>query len=500
MFIYVEQIALQWDSGPQVYTVSEFTESLREVLDREFGTLWISGEISGCKVAASGHFYFTLKDAQAQLKAVCFKGTARYLKFKPRDGVAVIARGRLDVYPGRGDYQLIVDALEPQGYGALQFAFEQLKKKLAMEGLFDAARKRALPKFPTRIGLVTSPTGAVIQDMLNILARRFPGLHIRLYPAQVQGEGSVEAVCRAIEYFSRSGWAQVVIVARGGGSLEDLWTFNEERVARAIADSSVPVISAIGHETDFTIADFVADLRAPTPSAAAEMVICTREELLDGLAGSERKLAQAVRYRIVQLARRLHASGVDRVVTVLQRAMGRRAQAVDELDYRLRDAVRAAVGDRKRRLEETGAERASTVLHRTIARHGQRIDELEYRLREAMRTALARRGRLLEALVSRHRRLDVRLRFAQARRRLENAERAAVEHIRRVLWRSGSRLSPVAAHLSSLSPLKVLDRGYALVRTSEGKLVKSPADAPMGTDVEIRLAEGNVGARVTRSG
>ena len=450
----MEQIALQWDSGPQVYTVSEFTETLRQLLDEEFGTLWISGEISGSKLAASGHYYFTLKDAEAQLKAVCFKGTARYLKFKPRDGVAVIARGRLDVYPGRGDYQLIVDALEPQGYGALQFAFEQLKKKLAMEGLFDAARKRPLPKLPARIGLVTSPSGAVIQDMLNILGRRFPGLHIRLYPATVQGEGSVEAVCRGIDYFSRSGWAQVVIVARGGGSLEDLWTFNEEAVARAIHACSVPVISAIGHETDFTIADFVADLRAPTPSAAAEMAICTRDELLERIAVCERKLAHSARFRITQAARRLHESGVERAMAVLQRGMGRRAQRLDELDYRLRDAMRAGI---------------------------------------------ARRKRALETAVARHARQDVRLRFAQTRHRLETAQRALVESARRLVMRAGGRLAPIAAHLTQLSPLRILDRGYALVRTADGRLVKSPVDAPLGTHVEIRLADGGVSARVTRS-
>ncbi len=448
----MEQIALQWDSGPQVFTVSEFTETLRAMLDREFGTLWISGEISGCKLAASGHFYFTLKDSEAQLKAVCFKGTARFLKFKPRDGIAVIARGRLDVYPGRGDYQLIVDALEPQGYGALQFAFEQLKKKLALEGLFEPSRKRPLPKLPERIGLVTSPSGAVIQDMLNILARRFPGLHIRLYPAQVQGEGSVEAVCRGIEYFSRSGWAQVVIVARGGGSLEDLWTFNEEGVARAICESSVPVIAAIGHETDFTIADFVADLRAPTPSAAAELVICTREQLLDQVTACERKLTQAARYRIVQCARLLHQSGVDRALNVLNRAMGRRAQRVDELDYGLRDRMRAAIEQRKRRLE---------------------------------------------SLEARHRRQDVRVRFTQARHRLETSERALLESVRTRLWKAGSRLFPLTAQITQLSPLKILDRGYALVQTDEGRLVKSPVDAPPGTDVRIRLAEGSLAAKIT---
>jgi exodeoxyribonuclease VII large subunit len=450
----VEQIALEWEAGPQVLTVSEFTEALRELIDRHFGLLSISGEISGCKVAASGHYYFTLKDEQAQLKAVCFKGTARYLKFKPRDGVAVVARGRLDVYPGRGDYQLIVETLEPQGYGALQFAFEQLKKKLAMEGLFEASRKRALPKLPMRIGLVTSPTGAVIQDMLNILLRRFPGLHIRLYPAQVQGEGSVEAVCRAIEYFSRTQWAQVVIVARGGGSLEDLWTFNEESVARAIAASAVPIISAVGHETDFTIADFVADLRAPTPSAAAELVICTREQLFEQIEGCRRKLLQAARYKIAQSARRLHALGVDRATTVLHRAVGRRAQRVDELDYQARDRIRAVLADRKRRLQE---------------------------------------------LESRLRRQDVQLRFAQARYRLESVEKAMLQSVQLRLSRARNRLSPVVAHLTQLSPLKILDRGYALVLTGEGLLVKSPADAPVGADLNIRLARGRIGARVTAS-
>ncbi len=448
----MEQIALQWEAGPRVFTVSEFTDALREVVDREFGSLWISGEISGCKVAASGHYYFTLKDDLAQIKAVCFRGTARYLRFKPKDGVAVIARGRLDVYPGRGEYQLIVETLEPRGYGALQFAFEQLKKKLTMEGLFEASRKRPLPKLPQRIGLVTSPAGAVVQDMLNVLLRRFPGLHIRLYPALVQGEGSIEAVCRGVEYFSRTGWAQVVIVARGGGSLEDLWTFNEERVARAIASCAVPVISAIGHETDFTIADFVADLRAPTPSAAAELVICTREQLIEQIVGCQRKLLQGARYAMVQSSRRLHALGVDRATNVLHRAIGRRAQRVDEFDYAMRDRMRKAVEERKRRLRD-----------------------LETRLR----------------------RQDVQLRFAQARHRLETADNAMTQAIRMALSKAEGRHVRVAAHLTQLSPLKILDRGYALVQTETGELVKSPAGAPVGTDVRIRLARGAIGARVT---
>src|ERR1700719_126834 len=288
----MEQMALAWGPARKTFTVTELSARIRDLLGSEFDDVWVAGEISGSKMAASGHCYFTLKDQEAQVRCVCFRTSLRYLKFKPQDGIAVLARDRIDVYEARGEYQLQVELLEPQGHGALQFAFEQLKKKLSTEGLFDAARKRAIPRLPRRIGIVTSPSGAVIRDITQILSRRFPGLHIRLYPATVQGEGSIEAVLRALEYFSGSGWPDVVILARGGGSLEDLWTFNEEPVARAIVASSVPVISAIGHETDFTIADFVADLRAPTPSAAAEMVIRTRDQLFDQLDVFDHKLLQ----------------------------------------------------------------------------------------------------------------------------------------------------------------------------------------------------------------
>src|SRR6202140_4623706 len=289
----MEQMALAWGPTRKTFTVAELSARIRDLLGSEFDDVWVAGEISGCKMATSGHCYFTLKDQEAQVRCVCFRTSLRYLKFKPQDGVAVLARGRIDVYEARGEYQLLVEALEPQGHGALQFAFEQLKKKLAAEGLFEAGRKREIPRLPRRIGIVTSPTGAVIGDITQILSRRFPGLHIRLYPALVQGEGSVEAVVRGLEYFSSSKWPDVVIVARGGGSLEDLWTFNEEAVARAIAACSVPVISAVGHATDYTIADFVADLRAPTPSAAAEMVVCTRDELFDRIAAARAKAVQA---------------------------------------------------------------------------------------------------------------------------------------------------------------------------------------------------------------
>jgi exodeoxyribonuclease VII large subunit len=444
----MEQIVLSWAPEPQVYSVSELTQGMRVVLSDHFTDIWVAGEISGTRLPASGHYYFTLKDESAQLRCVCYKMTARYLKFKPQDGVAVLARGRVDVYDARGEVQLVVEAIEPQGHGALQLAFEQLKKKLAAEGLFDAARKRALPVMPERIGIVTSPTGAVIRDILQVLDRRFAGRHVRIYPAQVQGEGAAEQVSEGLEYFSRSGWAEVVIVARGGGSLEDLWTFNEERVARAIAACSVPVISAVGHETDFTIADFVADLRAPTPSAAAELVICTRQSLDERIEAAEIKLRQSMRLSFALLGRRLHALAVDQ--TTLHRAIGKRMQRVDELDYRLRDRFRASLDQRRRALNLATA-----------------------RLRQ----------------------LDVRLSFAQVRRRVEACEAFVTQSMKLRLSRSRGLLSPLEAHLGQLSPLKVLDRGYAIVER-DGKIVKATLDAPAHSEVKIRLAQGELRARV----
>ena len=385
----MEQIALDWTPEPHYFSVSELATALRGVFTEYFRDIWVAGEISGVKLYPSGHYYFTLKDEDAQMRCVCFKTAARYLKFKPQDGVAVLARARVDLYDARGDLQLVVEAIEPQGHGALQLAFEQLKKKLEAEGLFAAGRKRALPALPERIGIVTSPTGAVIQDMLQVLERRCPGRHIRLYPAQVQGEGAAEQVAEGIDYFSASGWAEVVIVARGGGSLEDLWTFNEERVARAIAACSVPVISAVGHETDFTIADFVADMRAPTPSAAAEIVIATRESLVERLNAADHKLLQSVRLKIALLARALHNVAIDRA-----------------------------------------------RLHRAIGRQMQRVDELDYGLRELWRVSLAGRRRTLEGVSARLSQMDVRLQFAAARRRLEASDAALTQSMRLLLSRA----------------------------------------------------------------
>ena len=448
----MEQFALEFAPQRRVYEVSEINGAIRDLLYREFHDIWVAGEISGAKLAPSGHYYFTLKELDSQLRCVMFRSAHRYLKFKPQDGLAVLARGHIDVYEARGDYQLQVEFLEPQGHGALQLAFEQLKKKLAAEGLFEPARKKPLPRYPRRIGIVTSPRGAAIQDMLNILARRFPGLHIRIYPAQVQGEGSIEEVCRGIQYFSRSGWAEVVIAGRGGGSLEDLWTFNEEAVARVIAACKIPVVSAVGHETDFTIADFVADLRAPTPSAAAEMVICTRQELLDRIGGQRGKLLQAARYGVAMAQRRLHQQGIDRATTLLHRSIGRRLQRIDELDYRSRDRIRAL---------------------------------------------LEARRRSLRALESRLRYFDLRPRLASDRRRLDAAAAAATQTIRLQLARRRSRLESLSGELSQLSPLKILERGYAIVTTEDGRIVKRSVDAPEGTRLRILLAEGRLAATVS---
>jgi exodeoxyribonuclease VII large subunit len=447
----MEQLALSWEPVRRAFTVSELTGELRGLLNEHFTDIWVSGEISGTKLPSSGHYYFTLKDEEAQLRCVCYRMTARYMKFKPQDGVAVLARGRLDVYDARGEVQMIVESLEPLGSGVLQFAFEQLKQKLAAEGWFDPSRKRALPPLPERIGIVTSPSGAVIRDILQILERRCPGRHIRIYPAQVQGEGAAIQIAAGIDHFSRSGWPEVVIVARGGGSLADLWAFNEETVARALVASTVPVISAVGHETDFTIADFVADLRAPTPSAAAEMVISSRQSLVDRTDAAQAKLRQGMRLTLSRAQTRFHRVEFD-----------------------------------------------PARLHRNLGRRMQRLDERDYRLRDGVRAALERRKRVCQSITARLVRLDVRLQVAEARRRLEGCDTKLRQTMRVMLSHARAGLAPLEAHLIQLSPLKILERGYAIVER-EGKLVKSPIDAPVGSDLRVRLARGELGAKVTGS-
>ncbi len=447
----MEQISFRLEPERRVYSVAQLNASIRGVLNKSFDEIWVSGEISGLKIAPSGHAYFSLKDAQAQVRAVCFRGSLRFLKFKPQDGIAVLARGKVDVFEPRGEYQFLVEWLEPKGLGALQLAFEQLKKKLEAEGLFDGARKRPLPRFPQRIGLVTSPAGAVIRDMIQVLSRRWPGIHIRLFPALVQGQGAIEEVTAGLEYFGRGGWADLIIVGRGGGSLEDLWTFNEESVARAIANSAIPVISAVGHETDFTIADFVADLRAPTPSAAAELAVPNRDDLLDQLAQRAQRLERGIHLVIARRQSRVHQLGVDR---------------------------------------------ATGTLHRRLDRSGQRVDDLESRARDVLRRQFAAQRRRVEQLDARLRRQDLRLRLAGARRRLTAASQRAEQLITARLQSEHRRLAPLAAGLAQLSPLRVLDRGYAIVESSEGHVVVDATQVASGDSIGVRLAKGRLRATV----
>jgi exodeoxyribonuclease VII large subunit len=441
-------------AAPEVYSVASLTGEIHRLLSRNFDGIKVAGEISGWKVWTSGHAYFTLKDQQAQIRCVLFRNNLRYLRFKPQDGVAVIARGSVEVRAERGEYQFVVSGLEPQGLGRLYELFEQLKEKLRAEGLFDESIKRALPAYPRRIGIVTSPKGAVIRDMLTVLGRRWPGLHIRLYPTPVQGSGSVEGIVAGLRWFSDSGWPEVVIVGRGGGSLEDLWSFNDERVARAIASSSVPVVSAVGHETDFTIADFAADLRAPTPSAAAELVVPERDEILLRIEHARQRVSRALHFRLSQLARRLEQRGIERSRRLLELRINRAQQRTDELDYALR-----------------------TRLTRTLHLRRQRLQQLDARLRAR----------------------DLRVRLAQAGERLRAASRALTEALRRRVDAARREHGPLASRLEALSPLRVLERGYSIVQTEDGRIVKRAADAPAGTQIRVRMHEGRLDAEVRAS-
>ena len=450
----MEQIALSFVPERRIYSLRELSDGIRSALERGFGNIWVAGEISGTKLVPSGHCYFTLKDSEAQIKCVCWKLSYWRLKFKPKDGVQVVVRGRVDIYEQRSEYQFVVEMIEPQGHGVLQLAFDELKRKLMAEGLFDVARKRPLPQFPARIGIVSSSNGAVIRDFIEILSRRFPGIHIRLFPARVQGPGSIEDVCRGIDHLGQSGWAEIVVVARGGGSLEDLWTFNEEAVARAIWECPVPVVSAIGHETDITIADFVADLRAPTPSAAAEMIVCTKQEILDRIETCRTHAVRAVRYRIAVLVRRLHEQAIDRAHSVLHRNISRRLQRVDELEERLRTGARNQIALRERRRRDLESRLRQFDLRPRLRRAGERLNIASYRVQSLMRTQLHQRRQRFETL---------------------------------------------AAKLEQLNPRLVLSRGYAIVLNESSGVVREAAEAPVGSEVKILLEKDTLTARVTGS-
>jgi exodeoxyribonuclease VII large subunit len=437
-----------------VCTVSELAMRIKAQLEDHFPAVWVEGEISNLRTPSSGHAYFTLKDDAAQLRCVLFRGRGRRVAFQPEDGMQVLAFGGLDVYLARGEYQLVVELLEPKGVGALQLAFEQLKRKLAAEGLFEEARKRPLPPFPRTIGIVTSPTGAAIRDMLHVIDRRFADLRILITPVRVQGEEAPGEIVRALRDLESVEDLDVVIVGRGGGSIEDLWAFNDERVARAIAGCRVPVISAVGHETDFTIADFVADLRAPTPSAAAELVVQEKLQVARALVSLYESLKQAMADRLERERERVEALGKRRVLTDAARALRDLYRRVDELTARLTRAVRGS--------ERQAAHRLS------LARNA---------LRSLNPVARIANGAVL---------------LAQLRGRLASAAVHSVKVSRH-------RFDAGVGRLDSLSPLAVLGRGYSLTRLlPSGAIVRSAAQTRPGDAVEILLHHGAVEARVER--
>lgn len=432
-------------------TVSQVNQRAKQLLERQFTRVVVVGEIANLKTV-SGHRYFSLRDNKAQLPAALFKGQASRVKFDLRSGIEVIATGRLTIYPPYGRYQMVVDSLEPRGAGALQAAFEELKAKLAAEGLFATERKRAVPLLPRRIAVVTSPTGAVIKDIINVATRRFPKARILVVPTRVQGADSGAAIAAAIERASRLVGdleLSTIIVARGGGSLEDLWGFNDERVARAIVAAPVPVISGVGHETDFTIADFVADIRAPTPSAAAELVFPVRSELLEQLHGPVARATRAVRRDIEHGRQRLRA-------------------------------LRAALGDGRS----------------LVAVQHQRLDFAKVRLHQGFRQSLATRRLQLGSYETRLAKLHPRVRLRAMRSEMHSAQVRIDLLVRQSVTRSRDRLRAVSARLTALSPLGVLERGYAIVLDPRGRAVSDAAQVEPGDRVDVRVARGRFGAVV----
>ncbi len=438
----------------RIWRVRDFMAAVRTQLERQYTDVWIEGEISNFRAHPSGHLYFTLKDENAQIRVVMFRSSARLLRFKPDNGMQVITRGRVTVYEERGEMQISAEYLEAKGAGALQIAFEQLKAKLQAEGLFESDRKKPIPALPKRIGVVTSPQAAALRDILNILQRRHHTANVLIYPAQVQGETAPNEVSAGIRWFNKSRSVEVIIVARGGGSLEDLAAFNHEGLARTVAASHIPVISAVGHETDFTIIDLVADLRAPTPSAAAELVIRSRQDIENLSEGLRERLARAMRYRLLMARQSLTELAQHGAFARMMDSLGRRQQRLDELVYRLENAERRILEQQRRRWETTTA----------AIRH-----------------------------------YDVRRRLAAMQQQLDSRTAALGASFRAILLQRRSQLERLAGSLKALSPLAILERGYALVFDSVGQLVKDADAVKPGDEISARLAKGEIRAVVKNS-
>jgi exodeoxyribonuclease VII large subunit len=489
-----------FDLAPErhIWKVSELTEQISVLLEGAFRDVWIEGEVSNYHAAQSGHLYFTLKDSRAQIRCVCFRDQVRGLKFRPEDGLHITVRGSLGVYEPRGEYQVYVSYIEPVGLGALQLAFEQLKKKLEAEGLFDEERKKPLPLLPRCIGIVTSPTGAAIRDILRVLKRRFANLRVQLYPVKVQGEGAAGEVAAALNYFNREKIADVLIVARGGGSLEDLWAFNEEIVARAIAASDIPVITGIGHETDFTIADFVADLRAPTPSAAAEIVVRSRQEFESHIRAYFRDLVKEMRYLLSERRHRMRDLQSHRGFRQVELLVRRRHQQVDELSAALGISLRRQLALAQQRLAKGSAQILSFDLRARATFLGRRIEQQREALRAGLERVVTRKQRRFTAASVGFAQSDLRARVEKLRRMVDERSGNLRVRIDRALMTKRRRLEAAALQLEERSPFQLLERGYAIAYDASGKVLRSPDQIAVGEDISVRLARGQLDATVRR--
>jgi exodeoxyribonuclease VII large subunit len=462
---------------PILYTVRQLIAELRQHVEGSYtGLLNVEGEISNCRPAASGHLYFTLKDGDAQLPVVLFRGKAGLLAFKPKDGMAVEARGRISVYESRGQLQLIAESLRPRGTGALQLAFEQLRDRLRREGLFDRPRK-PLPPFPHCIGVVTSPSGAAIRDIIQVVRRRHARLNLLIYPAVMQGPQCPTTVAAGIRWFNRHPErVDLILVARGGGSFEDLNGFNDERLARAIVASALPVVAAIGHEIDHTIADFVADLRAPTPSAAAELITAAQHRIEERVLSLERRVLRAGEFHLLRARQRLARLSAEQVLARLSDSIGLREQKIDELRMRL-----------------------NTAAERRLRNRATRLAALETRLRRhdpTVRLALAQRR--LAAAGDRIERIAAQI-VAQRRNRLELSLFRFETLPQRVMELRRRRLEHASLRLHALSPLAVLNRGYAIVYAETGQILRDSAEAAPDQIIRARLARGSLRAQIIQT-
>ncbi|MHB8525507.1 MAG: exodeoxyribonuclease VII large subunit [Candidatus Acidiferrales bacterium] len=490
------QFSLNLIPDKHVWRVSELNLRIRDLLDNEFPDLWVEGEVSNFRAAQSGHLYFTLKDEKSQIRCVCFRDQVRGLKFRPEDGLHVTVRGSVSVYEPRGEYQIYVSHIEPVGLGALQLAFEQLKKRLEAEGLFDAARKKPLPALPRRIGIVSSAQGAAIRDILRVLRRRFPNLHVILFPVKVQGEGASEEIVRAIRHFNRALLVDVIIVARGGGSLEDLWAFNEEIVVRAIAASEIPIITGIGHETDTTIADFAADVRAPTPSAAAEIVVRTRAEFEKHIAECTRQLAHHMRYLFLAKRHHLRDLALHRAFRRPEDLVRRNRQRLDDMNAALAAGLRGRLELARQRVRISGARIGSFDLRARVAMLRIRVERRSSELRAALERAVARKRRRYAVVQVRIASLDLRARVGRLRRRLERDASEFSAHARRYLVAARRKLEAATVRLEERSPFQLLERGYAIAYDANGRVLRSAEQVSAGDEIAVRLARGEIAATV----